>query len=332
MNRLFTSRHSSIRQTADTKAEQKAMYRFLANENVSETELIESCLERTSSLCKDKHLLVLNDTSELNMQSHVGRMKTESGIGLAGNNELGFFMHLGLVVDIEAYQAIGYSSMNLWHRPLDKGTKFSRDYKNLPIEEKESHKWVKCGKDSKAVLKEASSVTLVGDRESDIYELFIDAQKEGLHLLARNRINRKTAEGEKLYQLLNETEVSGSYKIDVSGDIRKQKKKREATLLIKFREVWLKQPLGKKDDRPEQIKVWIVEAKEESVHNNSICWRLLTTHHIASFEQAVQMVEWYKMRWYIEEVFRLLKNKGYRIEDSQLESGWALRKLTIGHF
>jgi hypothetical protein len=42
--------------------------------------------------------------------------------------------------------------------------------------------------------------------------------------LARNRINRKTAEGEKLYQLLNETEVSGSYKIDVSGDIRKQKK------------------------------------------------------------------------------------------------------------
>jgi len=44
------------------------------------------------------------------------------------------------------------------------------------------------------------------------------------------------------------------------------------------------------------------------------------------------MVEWYKMRWYIEEVFRLLKNKGYRIEDSQLESGWALRKLTIGHF
>jgi hypothetical protein len=329
MNRLFTSRDSSIRQTAETKAEQKAMYRFLDNENVTETELIDSCFERTSTLCKGKHLLVLNDTSEINMQSHVGRIKPESGVGLVGNNhDLGFFAHLGLVVDVEAYQAIGYSSMNLWHRSSDKGTKASRDYKNLPVEEKESYKWIKCSKDSNAVLEDASSVTLVGDRESDMYELFTDAQEDGLHVLARNRINRKTTEGEKLYHLLNDTKSCGNYKIDVSGDVRKQKKKREATLLIKFREVWLKKPNGKNDYRPEQVKAWIVEAKEES-DKNGICWRLLTTHSVESFEQAVQMVEWYKMRWFIEEVFRLLKNKGYRIEDSQLENGWALRKLTI---
>ncbi len=329
MNRLFSSRVSSIRQTANSKAEQKAMYRFLDNENVTESELIGCCLEKTRSLCKDKHLLVLNDTSEINMQSHVGRMQTGSGVGLVGNNhDLGFFAHLGLVIDIESYQAIGYSSMNLWHRSADKGSKETREYKSLPVEEKESYKWIKCGKDSKAVLKEASMVTLVGDRESDMYELFIDAEKDGLHVLARNRINRRTTEGEKLYNLLADTAVCGKYKIDVSGDIRKQKKKREATLQIKFREVCIKQPNTKNDNRPKQIKACIVEAKEES-NSNGICWRLMTTHKVNSFEDAVQMVEWYKMRWYVEEVFRLLKSKGYRIEDSQLESGWALRKLTI---
>ena len=329
MKSLISSRASSIRQTAKDRAEQKAMYRFLDNENVTESELIDCCLEKTSSLCKGKHLLVLNDTTEINMQSHVGRIQAGSGVGVVGNNkDIGFFAHLGLVVDVESYQAIGYSSMNLWHRSADKGSKETRKYQSLPIEEKESNKWIKCGSDSKEVLKEASMVTLVGDRESDIYELFIDAEKDGLHVLARNSINRRTIEGEKLHNLLDETAVCGEYKIDVSGDIRKQKKKREATLQLKFREVWIKKPKSKNDNRPDQVRAFIVEAKEES-KSNGICWRLLTTHAVSSFEDAVQMVEWYKMRWYIEEVFRLLKSKGYRIEDSQLESGWALRKLTI---
>jgi transposase len=55
----------------------------------------------------------------------------------------------------------------------------------------------------------------------------------------------------------------------------------------------------------------------------------LTTHCIENFEQAAQMIEWYRMRWFIEQVFRLLKNKGYKIENSELGTGWVLRKLTI---
>jgi hypothetical protein len=82
MNSLFRSRESSVRQTSDTRAEQKATYRFLSNDNVTESELIESCCERTSQLCKDKHLSVLNDTTEINLQRHSGRMQSKTGIGL----------------------------------------------------------------------------------------------------------------------------------------------------------------------------------------------------------------------------------------------------------
>lgn len=329
MKSLFAGQNSSIRRSANTKAEQKATYRFLENEKVTEQELIESCCERTSELCNGKHLLVLNDTSEINLQRHSGRIQPEKGIGVVGNDtDLGFFAHLGLVVDIDSYQAIGFSSINLWHRLSDKGTKESRGYNKLAVEEKESFKWIKCVNDSKTILKDAASVTVVGDRESDMYELFIDAKQQGVDVLARNRIDRKTSEGLKLYETLNNTEVCGSYEIEVTGDNRKNTKKRKAVLNVKFSEVFIQKPATKKDKRQKEIKVWIVEAKENR-ETDAICWRLLTTHEITSYEQAVQMVEWYQMRWFVEQVFRLLKNKGFQIEDSQLENGWAIRKLTI---
>ena len=329
MRSLLCGQNSSIRQLSGDRAKQKAMYRFLDNEQVTEEELIGCCLERTSSLSQGRHLLVLNDTTEINLQQHSGRIKPGSGIGPVGNSsDIGFFAHLGLVIDVEKYQAIGYSSIKLWNRELNNGTKTTRGYQALEVEEKESYKWIKCAHDSKEVLKDAASITLVGDRESDMYELFTDTLAQGLHVLARNRINRKTAEGEKLYTVLSNTEVAGSHKIKIVADKRKQTVKSEAVLSVKFAEVTIKKPASKKDERTNALNLWIVEAKEEG-RTDGICWRLITSHPILNYQHAVQMVEWYKARWFIEQVFRLLKNKGFRIEESELGTGWALRKLTI---
>lgn len=329
MTELLQSKSSSIRQSFGSKSKQKAVYRFLNNENVGERELIASCTERTSLMSAGKHLLVLNDTSEINLQSHAGRIVPGTGLGVVGNNtDIGFFAHLGLVIDVEANQAIGYSSMHLWHRDEDKGTKESRGYSDLPVEQKESYKWIQCATESKALLSQAASITLIGDRESDMYELFTDATEQGLHLVVRNRINRKTQEGKKIYEQLVDMPSLGTHVIKVRGDVRKQTKNRSADLIIKAKEVTLLKPEGKKDDRVQQIKTWIVEAKEEG-KTDGICWRIITTHPVSDFGDAVQIIEWYRKRWFIEEVFRLLKNKGYKIEESQIESGWALRKLTI---
>ena len=55
-------------------------------------------------------------------------------------------------------------------------------------------------------------------------------------------------------------------------------------------------------------------------------WILLTNHEVTSVEQALKCVDWYRCRWYIEEFFRLLKKKGFAIEDIQLENIQSLEK------
>ena len=72
----------------------------------------------------------------------------------------------------------------------------------------------------------------------------------------------------------------------------------------------------------------MVEAKEKG-KTNGIYWRLYTTHPVSNADEAVQIIEWYKQRWYIEQLFRLLKLQCFQIESSQLETGWAVRKLTM---
>lgn len=56
---------------------------------------------------------------------------------------------------------------------------------------------------------------------------------------------------------------------------------------------------------------------------------ILTTHPVTCSDDAMQIIEWYKQRWYIEQIHRLLKKDGFKIESSQLEQGWAIRKLTL---
>jgi len=119
----------------------------------------------------------------------------------------------------------------------------------------------------------------------------------------------------------------------VSEDKRKNKKKRIAQIAICYGTFRIKRPANlNKTDYPEYITVngvWAQEVTDGVDDTELINWKLLTTHEINNCEDAIKMVEWYGARWYIEQIFRLLKPQGFGIEDTQLESGWAIRKLVL---
>jgi hypothetical protein len=326
---IYFGRTSSIHNLTMTEAEQKGAYRFLSNKKVEEKILIDACKERSSYLCEGKDVMVIQDTSEINVDNHRNRLKKGSGIGLTGNNkDLGFFLHSSLVLDASTETILGFSDIQLWHRDEDKE---QRVYQKLRIEEKESYKWIKACVEGKKHLSKAASITFIEDREGDIYEQFATIPDERTHLIIRSRETRRLSTGGNLFEHLAGQPVAGTYSIELVKDIRKGIESRTATVEVRFCKVSIAKPkLVKKAEIAEKIELYAVEVRElNGPKEDAVLWRILTTYEITTYEEAVTIVNKYRMRWYIEQLFRLLKKKGFQIESSELESGWALRKLTV---
>lgn len=330
---LMRSKVSSIRRATDDEASQKAAYRFLNNEKVEEKLLIDALKQRTGHLCAGRDVLVIQDSTYIDLSSHKGRLQEGSGVGPIGNhhrNAVGFCLHAALVLDASQHSILGFSSYHQWERDSANGTTHSRQYKKLPIEQKEGFKWLKGCTESKSVLSSAGSITFIEDREGDIYDQFALVPDERTHLIIRSRDNRTMYNGDKLYDLLEAAPLAGQFELKIDGDIRKQTRGRTAVIAVRYTTVEIRRPLWGKKHLPEKVKLFAIEATEiGSGIDKPVIWRILTTHIVEDFAGAMWVIRYYKCRWYIEQFFRLMKKKGFRIEDSELESGWAIRKLSV---
>lgn len=330
LQKLTLGRSSSVRQITQSDCEQKSFYRLFNNERFSEQSLEQSIVEKCGQLCKGRDVLCIQDTTEFNLSGHRGRVKPGSGLGKTTKEGiLGFMLHSSFVIDASVGSALGYSYIKTWERKEDGADRHVRQYKKLPIGAKESHKWIEASHQSKELLDEARRITVITDREGDIYDLLSLSGQGDLDLLIRSSTNRKLVNGQKLLDHLNNLPVLHSYELAVRGDVRKNISKRVAVLGLKWSKVTIHKPASCHDQQaPATKELYVVEAKEQG-KAGGIYWRLLTTHEVTNTAQAIQVIEWYKQRWYIEQVHRLLKTEGFRIESSQLEQGWAIRKLTL---
>jgi hypothetical protein len=242
----------------------------------------------------------------------------------------GFKMHPTFIVDAATLFPIGWSDIHIWNRAEEKLHDITRqEMRRTPIVEKESYKWIKASQRSKEVLKSAASLIIVQDREGDIYDQFIQVPDDKTFLLIRSRCDRNLTDEGKLWGRVKEQPCCGTYSIVIDSDSRSKQPKREAIIEVRYVTAEIKKAQGAGRNK-KSVVVNMVEAREVTTGiEDPIEWKLITTLPVKNFEDACQIIEWYTCRWMIEEVFRILKKEGYNIEGSEMESGWAIRKLTI---
>jgi len=196
----------------------------------------------------------------------------------------------------------------------------------LPIEHKESHKWLRSFSAAAAVQGQCpdSLVVSVGDREADIYELFAQAQHSGAgcQLLVRACHPRLLAQEQgPLWEYVSQRPLAGHSSVEVPR--RDQRPARVALLEVRFAAVQLRAPARKPGLG--EVRLWAVRACETNppAGVEALDWTLLTTLEVASLEDAVRMLSWYTIRWQIEVYHRTLKS-GCRIQERQLGSAQRL--------
>ena len=140
---MVTRQSVCLRRLADNRAQQVKFGRWLANDKVSAEALLVTAYARTAAAAAGRHVLAILDTSELNYQAHAGRV---SGLGTVGNGtDAGMFIHPLLAVDADNGACLGLAHLHQWNR---KG-KAAANYRRLPIEDKESYRWLKAAQTGK---------------------------------------------------------------------------------------------------------------------------------------------------------------------------------------
>ena len=320
-----------INSAFDSHKERIGSYRFINNKSwdmdMAISKLTENC---RGSVPEGGHVLCLQDTSEFTYGPTKGRMGADDpDMGpTSKESSMGFMLHPTLVVDADTLMPVGFSSVLLWNRSADKGSKLSRAYKELPVEQKESYKWQRSLEQSDAALAGVARKTSVSDRESDIYSHMEWQLLNGWDFVLRVRCDRITGEQGRVFETMAQSPVVAEYKIQVGG--RKNRKPREATMELRFQKITIANPDKSRGGQIEVCCVYTTE-KASSVPEGEepICWLLYTSHEVGSVEQALQVVKWYSLRWLDEELFRVLKSEGMRLEDVQLETGEGVKKLTV---
>jgi hypothetical protein len=220
---------------------------------------------------------------------------------------------------------LGILDAQCWARdPEDRGKRERR--KSLPIEQKESQKWLRSFRKVAEIQKVCPKTKLIsiGDRESDIYELFQEATRDpgGPGLLVRmNRSSARKVEDKPLWDFMMARKADGTVPLHIPHAATRPA--RDTVLDVRFAEVDLKPPKRLQHCAP--IRVWVVSVCEKNKHKgNRIEWMLLTTLGVTRFEEAEQRVRWYARRWGIEVYHRTLKS-GCLIQNRHLDPAAGLK-------
>jgi hypothetical protein len=308
---------ASIPEFCGDWAATKAAYNFFSNDTVQREDVLASQRQATLERTKEHDLvLAIQDTSSFDFTDHTATQGTGP---LSHNKRFGFFVHSSFAVSASGVP-LGLLDQEVWVRDEEQiGKRHQR--RERPIEEKESYKWLKGLKNGTQGIPAQVKVLVVSDRESDVFEYFIQSRPDNVELLIRGCWDRRL-EGEvhNLWKSVSNSPVQGTIEIEVGR--RPNQSPRVARCQIRFQQVKVCPPKGRPSHFPklEPVVLWAVLLQEIDAPDGvePLRWLLLTTLEVTDFDQACQLVQFYTYRWLIERFYYVLKS-GCAIEQRQLQ-------------
>jgi hypothetical protein len=299
----------SVRGLGGDRAGEMRITRFLHNPRVTIDEMIATARARVCAQVAGRHVLAIQDTSALRVD--------EKGLGLS--------FHPVIAVDANAGTALGLvDNFFLNRQGSERG-----NHKQRAFEEKDSRRWLK-GAESASALAEAGAacVTVIEDREGDIYECFA-FKPANVEKLVRAAQDRRLADGTSLFSKADAWEEAGRMTVELPA--APGRAARKAELSVKFGKVEILRPQrhAAASGLPETIGVTLVIGREVNPPEGEepALWLLLTTHQVNDVADARRIIGFYRLRWTIEQLFRTMKTKGFDVEALRQEEDGPLEKL-----
>lgn len=315
-----------INQACEDWADTKAAYRFFNNQKVSSEKIISEHCKRTKIRAEYLDtILAIQDTCYISYNNHP---KTTGLCQIRGNVK-GLVMHTTFGVT-PAGEPIGILHQKIWSREPD--LKKSRNYRLVPIEEKEPFKWIEALRESLGLLSSSQKeqrIISIADREADIFEFLHEHHKLKTSFIIRaksdrsvNKETRRSKIKETLWGYMEKTKPSTLIQVEVPE--KKGHAKRLANVAIAFNQVTFQPPTNKTKERSgdlECLGVNVVFVKEVDAPQNvePLEWMLLTDLPVDTEDDALQIVACYKIRWQIEEYHKILKS-GCTVEECRFQT------------
>jgi hypothetical protein len=262
---------------------------------------------RTAERCAGRHVLAIQDTTVV---------RSEGGGGL--------YLHPVIVVDADEGALLGLAHAEFLSRT--KGVKASR--RSKVVKDKQSQRWLDGADQAARVCASAVRVTVIADRESDIYAAFAGCPV-GTDLLVRAAQDRSLEDGGRLFATADASPEAGRAELDLPA--KPGRKARQTQVAVRFMSVTLARPgNGPAKGLPKTVSLTLVDVREiDPPPGEAVHWLLLTTHKVDDVAQAFAVVDLYRRRWVIEQLFRTLKTQGFDIEGLQIGEEAPLRRLVM---
>jgi hypothetical protein len=272
--------------------------RFLRNQRVTPAEIFATAGARTAGRVAERHVLVIQDTTSLR----------DDG------DKCSLQLHPAIAVDAADGALLGLVHAEFLRRD---GT-VRPHCNNRPLAEKDSQRWVSAMQKAHGLIEAGALLaTVIADQEGDIYEAFA-CRPPGVEVLVRAHHDRLLADGARLHSCLQEAPELGRETITLAAIPGRPA--RPATLVLQAREIEIKRPRRNLAEEaaklPAGVRLSLVEAREVDPPPGAsqIHWRLLTTHPVSTLAEARRITGFYRQRWTIEQLFRVMKTKGFNIE------------------